>query len=358
MQIRISLHKEFIRATNGQEDEKYNKSTKPKAKMEQARPPPPLPPRMHLHQAGTSAAAPSPSRCPPAVSGGAGAPRPPHVPPPLPPRPRARERSATTTTTSTTTEATSSDVSGPRTATGEALRRRRGPMVELKLVLFGQVGCGKTRLADRFVCVGKHDRRRQEDGSGSVTAVDEEEEVQPTVGASYLVKLISLHGTRVKCSLWDVSGRDCAPIVGAPGWRLLTLWCCTHCLLCRRRTLCRSPGAYVLSGRARGALCVRRDGYQVVHLRQETHRYAALPPPEVWTRTYGCRKCRGGDDQPEELVRGDPGRHQVRQAKRKAGPGIRSQVVGGRMSTKLSLSLIECTSHLPSALPEQANQLP
>lgn len=103
---------------------------------------------------------------------------------------------------------------------GEALRKRGGPIVELKLVLFGQVGSGKTRLLNRFVYArkpmsdhGGHDRAKGNANSNGNDGEEEEKEkeekdIPPTVGASYLVKLINLYGTSVKCSLWDVSGRN------------------------------------------------------------------------------------------------------------------------------------------------------
>jgi GTPase SAR1 family protein len=110
---------------------------------------------------------------------------------------------------------------------GEALRKRGGPIVELKLVLFGQVGSGKTRLLNRFVYAKKpsttsghepehagHDRAKTSPSPPVVQEKKEEdkhgrEDTAPTVGASYLVKLINLYGTSVKCSLWDVSGMRC-----------------------------------------------------------------------------------------------------------------------------------------------------
>lgn len=103
---------------------------------------------------------------------------------------------------------------------GEALRKRGGPIVELKLVLFGQVGSGKTRLLNRFVYArkpmsdrGGHDRAKGNANSNGNDGEEEEKEkeekdIPPTVGASYLVKLINLYGTSVKCSLWDVSGAE------------------------------------------------------------------------------------------------------------------------------------------------------
>lgn len=96
--------------------------------------------------------------------------------------------------------------------------------MELKLVLMGHVGAGKTRLLNRMLCsfrgasLGAEVQRRQHDQPptfrqgaglhGNESDGDEREEgdCEPTVGANYLVKLISLYGTSVKCSLWDVTG--------------------------------------------------------------------------------------------------------------------------------------------------------
>ncbi len=63
-------------------------------------------------------------------------------------------------------------------------------VTELKIVLFGQCGAGKTSLLRRFV----H------------STFSESSAYSPTIGASYLACPLTLSDTKIKLHLWDITG--------------------------------------------------------------------------------------------------------------------------------------------------------
>jgi len=62
--------------------------------------------------------------------------------------------------------------------------------LQYKVVLLGQAGVGKSSVVLRFVTDSYNN------------------DLDPTIGASYLSKIISLDGNRLKLSIWDTAGQE------------------------------------------------------------------------------------------------------------------------------------------------------
>jgi len=60
----------------------------------------------------------------------------------------------------------------------------------VKLVLLGEMNCGKTSLVYRLVKNSFHDR------------------IEPTIGAAFVVKNLLVDGVQIKLEIWDTAGQD------------------------------------------------------------------------------------------------------------------------------------------------------
>lgn len=98
---------------------------------------------------------------------------------------------------------------------------------EVKVVLLGEAGVGKSSLVLRFV-------------TGSFDKYSE-----ATIGASFMSKLINVDGAPIKYQIWDTAGACAA-------WALGMGACWRGCLGAPRRG---GPGEW---GRARGCCCAVR----------------------------------------------------------------------------------------------------
>eukprot|EP01012_Entosiphon_sulcatum_P010827 TRINITY_DN1644_c0_g1_i2.p3 TRINITY_DN1644_c0_g1~~TRINITY_DN1644_c0_g1_i2.p3 ORF type:complete len:221 (-),score=64.50 TRINITY_DN1644_c0_g1_i2:328-990(-) len=68
--------------------------------------------------------------------------------------------------------------------------RKKSTQQEMKVVLVGAVAVGKTSIASRFINNQFH------------------ENLQTTIGASYMAKDVVLDGQRLKYSVWDTAGQE------------------------------------------------------------------------------------------------------------------------------------------------------